>query len=106
MILTVIFAICVVGLGIAIIGWRRNGAVYAFRTALNDEIYRLDTEDAEAVYQAKLAGDTSATYTESWRREEHPVTYEQMMRQFWRPLASFYREDFPELPMETESQGD
>ena len=75
---------------------RRNNAVSDFRGALNDEIYRLDTADAEAVYRAHRAGDRAAAYEPSWRRkEEATVSYDEMAWKFWRPLDSFYRAGFP-----------
>ncbi len=86
-------------LGVAAVYWHRNGAVYDYVTALNDEIYRLDTEDIHKVCEARLAGDHTATYQPSWRREEeNTVSYDAMVSQVWRPLSSFYRDGFPAEP--------
>jgi hypothetical protein len=78
---------------------RRNNSVCAFLLDLNNEIHRLDTEDAEKVYQAQLSGDRTAEYSPSWRREEFAtVSYDRMLLRPWRSLQSFYREGFPKEP--------
>ena len=94
--ISILFAGLTTGLAVL---WFRNGAVYDYVTALNDEIYRLDIEDSHKVYEAQLAGDRTATYQPSWRREEEQtVSYDAMVLQAWRPLNSFYRDGFPVEP--------
>ncbi len=77
----------------------RNNSVYDYMTDLNNEIHRLDTEDAEEVYRRQRSGDRTAEYEPSWRREElKTLSSDKMFWQFWRPLRSFHRAGFPKEP--------
>lgn len=77
----------------------RNNAVYDYMIDLNNEIHRLDTEDADEVHRLQLSGDHTAEYAPSWRRKElKTISSDKMFWQFWRPLRSFHREGFPKEP--------
>ena len=87
---------------VAVLGWywHRSNAVYNYRTALIDEIHRLDREDIDKVYEAQLAGNRTATHQPSWRYAEFDsVPYGEMFLRPWRPLSSFYRDGFPIEPL-------
>lgn len=92
----VIWILLAILLGLLVVFWRRNNAVYAFRTCLIDEAYCLYTTEIEKVYELRLSGDGGARYPSDWRwREFDSISYEEMVWQPWRALDSFYRGGFP-----------
>jgi hypothetical protein len=75
-----LFAACVVGILFCTYQMRRNCRVLAFRVQLLDDIGRAAQVD-------RLHGHNDF----KWRYEAFDaVTYDEMMRRFWRPLESFY----------------
>ena len=100
MIPIVIIVVMLVLLGIVAMYWFRNKAVYRYRASLINKIHDLEIKEIEQVHRAQISGDRGIEYPIRWRFAEFDsVSYNRMFYQIWKPLGSFYRENFPRIQL-------